>query len=196
MQQKVAGGVRRGLSPPLIATTWNPSDKDADVSLSGGNLIASAAVGGWNVVRSTTSKNSGQWKFEINPTAAGGGPGPGLESGSESLSVSPPGGVASGIGWDQASGDVASGGVVIAAGGADSYTTGNILSFEIDFDKGLFWLQKNGGTGRKGPFAMPTARPLFIAIGCGGGSGGTLIVAAGSFTIAANPGFYAWGDYA
>jgi hypothetical protein len=49
-----------------MATTWNPSDKGAAVSLSGGNLVATGnSAGVYGTVRSTTSKPSGKWYFEI-----------------------------------------------------------------------------------------------------------------------------------
>src|SRR5215813_13939651 len=47
-------------------TTWNPSDKSAGVSLSNGNLTAVIASGtGDQGARSTTSKTSGKFVFEV-----------------------------------------------------------------------------------------------------------------------------------
>lgn len=45
--------------------TWNPSDKSALVSLSGGNLTATSTPVWWNSVRSTIGKSSGKWYWEI-----------------------------------------------------------------------------------------------------------------------------------
>lgn len=50
----------------MATTTWNPSDKSASVTLSGGNLVASTPGGGFFAVRGSTSKSSGKWVFEIN----------------------------------------------------------------------------------------------------------------------------------
>lgn len=45
--------------------TLNPSDKSSYITLSNGNLTATASSSGWRSVRSTLSKNSGRWYFEI-----------------------------------------------------------------------------------------------------------------------------------
>jgi hypothetical protein len=47
-----------------MATTWNPSDEDAGVALSGGDLIATVA-GAWASVRATLAKTSGKHYFEV-----------------------------------------------------------------------------------------------------------------------------------
>jgi len=46
-----------------ITTTWNPSDKDGDITLSGGNLSASSIDLG--SVRSVLPCTSGSWNFEV-----------------------------------------------------------------------------------------------------------------------------------
>src|SRR5690606_21424014 len=54
-----------GSSAPIVYATWNPSDKTASITLSGGNLIAtptSTAQG----VRATIGKSSGKPQFEVN----------------------------------------------------------------------------------------------------------------------------------
>lgn len=58
-----------GNSVSVTYATWNPSDKDADIVLSGGNLVASNANGNSGSVRSTIGKNSGKWYWEITLTA-------------------------------------------------------------------------------------------------------------------------------
>jgi hypothetical protein len=54
------------------AATWNPSDKDAGIALSGGNLIATSASSNSGMVRSTVSVSSGTWVFEITINDSGG----------------------------------------------------------------------------------------------------------------------------
>jgi len=55
-------------------TTWNPSDKSADITLSAANLTAtrSAVVSAYANARGTTSKTSGKyvWKFTCNTVGA------------------------------------------------------------------------------------------------------------------------------
>jgi hypothetical protein len=45
--------------------TWNPSDKNAGVTLSGGDLTTTRASGTVAGVRATLGKSSGKWYFEI-----------------------------------------------------------------------------------------------------------------------------------
>jgi hypothetical protein len=62
---------------PLVITgatgsTWNPADKSPDITLSNGNLTASAAtVPGWRSVRLTSSRNGGKYYFEVTAVAVG-----------------------------------------------------------------------------------------------------------------------------
>src|SRR5215472_115774 len=55
-------------------TTWNPADKGAHITLSANNLLATMAAGsaGDEGVRSTTSKSSGKWVYEMGYNFPGG----------------------------------------------------------------------------------------------------------------------------
>jgi hypothetical protein len=57
----------------LIGTTWNPSDKSANITLSNGNLTAQGTNGSDGGVRSTTSKSTGKHYFEVTWLSATGG---------------------------------------------------------------------------------------------------------------------------
>lgn len=50
---------------------WNPSDKDAQVTLSNGNLTANVTASAFPTVRSTISKSSGKWYAEITLDSGG-----------------------------------------------------------------------------------------------------------------------------
>lgn len=50
------------LTPP--PTTWNPSDKSADITLSNGNLTATAPAGSWRNVRATRGHSTEKRYFE------------------------------------------------------------------------------------------------------------------------------------
>lgn len=57
-----------GQQPRVITfATWNPSDKHADIALSGGNLTATKSTGGttWRACRATVGKTSGKWYWEL-----------------------------------------------------------------------------------------------------------------------------------
>ncbi len=47
---------------------WNSADKDADITLSGGDLVASNSNGNSGMVRSTIGKSSGKWYWEVTLT--------------------------------------------------------------------------------------------------------------------------------
>jgi hypothetical protein len=72
------------------STTWNPSDKSANITLSNSNLTASqnSATGAWNAVRSTSNHNAGLYYFEMTVDAydAGNGIIVGLATSAASLS--------------------------------------------------------------------------------------------------------------
>lgn len=50
-----------------MTTTWNPSDKDAGMTLSNGNLTTTRGIGGssFRSVRATDSQSSGKWYYEV-----------------------------------------------------------------------------------------------------------------------------------
>jgi hypothetical protein len=55
-----------GGGAPPGASTWNPADKDADVALSGGDLIATLGVSNGGAVRSVNARDAaGDWYAEI-----------------------------------------------------------------------------------------------------------------------------------
>lgn len=45
--------------------TWNPSDKNANITLSGGNLTATASVANHYACRATIWKSTGKWYWEV-----------------------------------------------------------------------------------------------------------------------------------
>lgn len=51
------------------STTWNASDKTANVTLSGSNLVATSTAVGFSGVRSSLSISSGVWYFELTVTS-------------------------------------------------------------------------------------------------------------------------------
>lgn len=116
-------------------TTYNPSDKSADITLSGGNLIATHASGGsFANVRSTTSKTSGKYYFEVTWSGGDGNNGVGVANGSASLS-NYLGNDANSIGWYDTGFGHPSG---------TTFTAGDVIGIAIDCTNGLIWYRKNG----------------------------------------------------
>lgn len=58
---------------PVTYATRNPSDKNANITLSGGNLIATAANTSWKSARANMGKSSWKRYWEIIPKKSSGG---------------------------------------------------------------------------------------------------------------------------
>jgi hypothetical protein len=58
-------GIGSGTDDAVTYATWNPSDKNANITLSNGDLTVTAAGSGWISVRATQFKSSGKWYYEI-----------------------------------------------------------------------------------------------------------------------------------
>ena len=128
LMKKVSGAV--------TYATWDPANKGANISLSGGNLIASSsAVGG---VRSTIGKSSGKWYWEYTATTASNMIN-GVGNASASL-ASYPGSDANGWGYRSFNGDKANSST--AAYGA-SYVTGDVIGVALDITSGTIEFYKN-----------------------------------------------------
>jgi hypothetical protein len=71
-------------------TTWNPSDKDTGVTLSGGNLTATTGAGGFGWVRAVDKQVTGKFYWEITCTTfASGSSGLGIARSIAALSGGP-----------------------------------------------------------------------------------------------------------
>jgi hypothetical protein len=69
----VVTGTLAATEGAAVATTWNPADKSANVTLSNGNLTAQGTNSSDGGVRSTTSQTSGKFYFEVTWLSATGG---------------------------------------------------------------------------------------------------------------------------
>lgn len=55
----------------LSSSSWNPSDKGANITLSNSDRTASKATSGWTSVRGTRTRSAGNRYFEVTAGAAG-----------------------------------------------------------------------------------------------------------------------------
>jgi hypothetical protein len=143
--------------------TWNPSDKSADIALSGGNLIAARASGAGSAgVRATVGKTtSGSFKVTIDNIGTGG-----CQVGLANLTfpTNDFGGNTNSIGYLH-DGRIFFNGASLQTGLA-SYTTGDQI--QCDFDGTNASFKKNGaavGTPVDIHATIPTAYPLGVAGG-------------------------------
>jgi hypothetical protein len=204
---------RVGTSP----TTWNPSDKDTHVALSGGNLVAtqSSDANVYDGVRSTTSYGSGQVYFETTVTTLGTGNskrgwvgGFGTASASLSSAAGVPGADFKSIGYQMGDlNDIIYNTTTFATYNG-SQTQGDVYGVAVDFNKGLWWV-KNVTTNSNwnnnasadpvagvGGFGLPTTQDLFAMWGGAFASSTTDAVTANfgvtGFVGTAPSGYTAW----
>ena len=175
-------------------TTWNPSDKSASITLSGGNLIATGA-GTPAAVRGTTSKTSKVY-YEVTVGAVGVQYGLGVADSTYSLG--------GGLGGDQDSAGYYSNGFIFFnnstfISGQATYTTGDIIGVAIDQPNNLIYFSKNGtyqnsavpASGTGGVNYISTAA-IFAAFQTSGSDVATVNFGATSFNTAPPTGFSQW----
>lgn len=150
-------------SPSITITgstsTFDPANKSANITLSGGNLTASNATSSsWSSVASTTSHSSGKYYFEMQPTAMGnGGNGQMLGFGS-ALPGAYPGSNATSYGYQCHSNPTTSDSYYNgSSAGTNRYrycSVNDVMGFAIDLTAQKVWIQNctaatgwNVGTG-------------------------------------------------
>lgn len=179
---------------PPATTTWNPSDKHADITLSGGDLVAteSAGASAFRSVRSIASHTTGKYfcKFTITeiPNSACN---VGFMNAATALST-PPGGADSpghGAGYNHSgtvTGDNGTfGGFTLAT--IETYTTGDVISMALDLTAEKVWFRKNSGNWNNDAGADPAAGANGIDVS-GAVQGDAFFIACSMLTGAANVG--------
>jgi len=152
---RITKGIARYASDGGVATTWNPSDKGTSVTLSGGNLTATASATGDMAVRATTSHATGKYYFEVTvgATYTGGDTGPGimtLAAARDTFGQNATGGVITyPSGAIYYNGSPAPGSPNIGAPG-----TGQIIGIAVDLVNMKVWMRLQAGTW-KGSSAGP-----------------------------------------
>lgn len=158
---------------------WNPSDKDASVTLSDSDKVATSTTGTSSWVRSVTSKSAGKWRvqFVIDNFV----PTQGVGFATAASIGGYLGGTAAGWAyWGNYSGNA----LVYHNGGATGFTpplaTADRFDLLLDIDGGKAWWRKNGTVISGDPVAgtgpMTTFTPgitLFMACDCFGVDGAT-----------------------
>jgi len=148
------------------ATTWNPADKGANVTLSSGNLDALDTGGGWNTVRSTISESSGLYCFESkivqNNGGGTGGWGIGIANASQATN-NYLGSTANSIGYYPSNGQVyLNGGVLTTIMGIGA---GNFVEACVDYtNKAIWFRQAPGGYWNNSVSADPASNTGGISI--------------------------------
>lgn len=189
----------------IAASTLNPSDKNANITLSNSNLTATKAAAGWSNVRSTNAHASGKYYFEATMDAIASGLNiVGIANTTAALNNY--------IGSDVNGMGAGSTGAVYRGGSAvasiDVSTAGERICIAVDLDADLFWARSENGnwngsasadpaTGTGG-LALPsglTSGNVYAAVGASG-AGNAITVNFGetAFAFTAPSGFEDWAS--
>lgn len=140
----------------MATWTWNPSDKDPQITLSDGDLTATAAAGtAYSGVRATQYKSSGKWYWEITVTATGMNSVEEIAAVCDSSAVmtEPIGRDTHGWSW-RGDNQYFYNNSTTACG--VYYNSGDIVHVALDMDNGKIWFGKNGAWNGSGDPAAGT----------------------------------------
>jgi hypothetical protein len=166
-----------------LVTTWNPSDKGTNVTLSNGNLTFVAGWLAYDGVRAVASASVGKKYWELTATRITTQASSIVEGiANNSLSVNGPvflGGDSNGIGW-AGDGNVWINNAVVAT--IQGWSQGDVLSFAVDLGSNMIWFRTNAGnwnndaandpaTNTGGIDISTLAGGPYFAFGQGGNSG-------------------------
>jgi len=189
------------------AVTLNPSDKHANVTLSGGDLTSTNTTTRGNV-RSTTSKSSGKFYFELLLTTGSNGYDHcvGVANSTASLTTGPGGsGGAHSVGQYGGDANIYINNASVGTG--TTCTVTNRMCVAVDFDNNRIWYRTNSGnwnnnasndpaTNTGGVSIASITGPFFVIVSVensGGGNGvSTINFGATAFTYTAPSGFGNW----
>lgn len=150
---------KNGTSPTQVSYTYatmNPSDKSANISLSGGNLVVNRN-GGAGVVRATIGKASGKWYWEATITA---GASPDCFLGVANATAVLTGNLGANVnGWSVVMDDGGyynNGAIGLTGGTTFPAVAGDVFGFELDCGAGTFTVYRNN--------TALTPNPLFTNV--------------------------------
>ena len=140
----MSGILQALLTGGAAVTTWNPADTNAAITLSNGNLTATANANVGNVCSRATTYRSDIRQYEVTIVAEVESFYPGFGLGNASASINTfPGADNNGIGFNGNNTYVIGG--VISAGPGFTWTVGDTITFEYDGVAKTVRLAKNGG---------------------------------------------------
>lgn len=174
-------------------SAWNPADAALALSFSADNLTATNTNNLPSNVRGTLGHTSGKYHFEILSVTGGLFEHANLGVADATASLTAATGTNTHSIRVQDNGGVFFNGSSI--GPVDIWTAGDTIALEVDLGTSQLWVQKVGGTGRKGPFSFSgIGAPVFpILATATNTTSATANFGASSFAISPTSGFSAWG---
>jgi len=193
-----------GSAPPVIGTTWNPSDKAAAITLSNGNLTATGTINAADVdrnARGISGKSSGKWYFECAFSALGTYVGIGVANSTAPLNTTYIGQDVNGWGAFSTGGSYHNA-VASVTAIFPTFVANNIIMVALDMDNGKVWMGVNGTWPSSGDPAAGTnyswngiTGTIYPAIGLKNvltAAVGTANFGTTPFTYTPPSGFFAW----
>lgn len=189
-------GAKRAAAASEQTVTWNPSDKDADVTLSESDRLA--GFGGVGSVRATLSRSTGKYYFEIVCPVFAGNARIGFCDSGYSLATYP-GNAANSVGC-YTTGNAASGWTKATAG-STSWAAGDVIGFAIDLGAGYAWQAVNNTWAASGnpaagttPWITGIASAVYPLTGSAGSTSTTARIYASTSELTYSPpaGFSVW----
>jgi len=176
----------------LLIPAWDPASKNANVTLSNGNLTASTGAGAVDYpVHGLPSKTGGKFYFEVTITAVGGGVAIGVSASGSSLANGVFPGVDATSGGYGSTGNFLNNGGVYSAGA--TFTTADVIGIYYNATTGTLWWSKNGAVQFGNPIAgtggMPGITTTGVPCASVNGSGSVTFKTPASLPS----GFSAWG---
>jgi hypothetical protein len=174
----------------MIFATLNPADKSSEITLSGGNLTATIAGPTSScLVRSTVSKTSGKWYWEMTCNNITNYSYIGIGNASESVTTYL-GSTNNGLAYTNDGYLIKNGGIASSAPGV--YATSNVLGFALDVDAGTLELFVNNSS--QGSYSANPTGALFAGVSASLGSPNIVVTAnfgASAFTYTPPSGYNA-----
>jgi hypothetical protein len=145
--------------PAITATTWNPSDKNANISLDASNLIATiGGAGAYKSLRAIASHSAGKYYYELLPTYSV-ATGVTIGVGNASASLSAAAGLSgfNSFGYVDGSQNYINSSTIL-----NSYTwvSGDTICIAFDIDHMTMWTRKNASNWNNNPSANPATNSL------------------------------------
>lgn len=173
--------------PNMIPTTWNPSDKDATITLSNGNLTAACSSVGFGAVRSVRGVSDGKYYWEVTIQTANARELVGVIDGASVINTIL-GTSATSYGYFGFDGTKRNNASSTAYGA--TFGNGDIISVLLDMDAGTLTFWKNGST--QGTAFTGLTGTLYAAFSGGSASfteQGTVNFGASAFTYSPPAGY-------
>jgi hypothetical protein len=187
----------------MANTTWSTTDKDAAVTLSGGNLVATFTGLSSTAVRSADLIRGGKYYWEITGTTLGGGFQCGITTGNAARANLRPTNPATDACMVASGGGVYNGGAQNASASFAAFGAGNVACFALDASSAQLWIRigaagnwnnsanANPATGAGG-LLLSWGTPITDFFAFGGGNSNAVLTANfgdSAFTGAAPSGF-------